>query len=192
MTNAVILLAGPTGCGKSKIALRLAEATGGAVVNADSMQVYRDLAILTARPSDADEARAPHHLYGVLDGSTRCSVGRWLEMARQTLDEAAAEGQVCIVTGGTGLYFKALCEGIAPVPDIPPDFREQASALHDRLGGDAFHALLGERDPDAAARLEAGNRQRLIRAWEVLEATGEPLSVWQARPPKPPVWHRGA
>jgi tRNA dimethylallyltransferase len=116
----------------------------------------------------------------------RC-VGCWVDLAVLSLVQGDEAHNLWMINGGTGLYFKALCEGIAPIPDIDPEFREQASALYDRVGGEAFHVLLGERDPDAAARLDAGNRQRLIRAWEVIEATGEPLSAWQARPPTPPI-----
>jgi len=171
----LIVIGAPTASGKSGLALDLAEAFGGTVINADSMQVYRDLRILTARPGAAEEARAPHRLYGVLDASELCSAARWREMA---LPEIAA-ATVPIVVGGTGLYIRALLEGLAPVPAIPDDVRTAARALHKELGGERFRARLAERDPEGAARLHAGDTQRLIRAYEVVLATGRPLGDWQ-------------
>ena len=190
MTKGAILIAGPTASGKSALALRLAEAVGGAVINADSMQVYRELRILTARPTPADEARAPHMLYGVLPAAEACSVGRWLELARDALAATRASGQVPIIVGGTGLYLRALTEGLAPVPHIAADIRAAARRLHDELGGPAFHARLADRDPVMAARLRPSDPQRLIRAYEVIEATGVSLADWQGRPPAPPVLNR--
>jgi tRNA dimethylallyltransferase len=169
------VIGGPTASGKSGLALDAAEAFGGTVVNADSMQVYRDLRILTARPGPAEEARAPHRLYGVLDGAELCSAARWREMALAEIAAAA----VPIVVGGTGLYLRALLEGLAPVPAIPAALRAEARALHEALGGTAFRARLAERDPEGAARLHAGDTQRLVRAYEVVLATGRPLADWQ-------------
>ncbi len=193
MNKGAILIAGPTASGKSALALRLAEAVGGAVINADSMQVYRELRILTARPTPADEARAPHMLYGVLPASEACSAGRWLDLARDAIAAARASGQVPIVVGGTGLYFLALTEGLAPIPAIPADVRSAARRLHAELGGPAFHARLASRDPVMASRLRPSDPQRLIRAYEVIEATGQSLADWQGRPSAPPVlgqpWH---
>ena len=193
MRKAAILIAGPTASGKSALALRLAEAVGGAVINADSMQVYRELRILTARPTPADEARVPHRLYGVLPVSEACSVGRWLTLARDAIAAARASGRVPIVVGGTGLYLRTLTEGLAPVPDIPAEIRSAARRLHADLGGPAFHARLALRDPVMAARLRPSDPQRLIRAYEVIEATDESLADWQCRPSALPVldqpWH---
>ncbi|SDE47119.1 tRNA dimethylallyltransferase [Rhodospira trueperi] len=182
----LILLAGPTASGKSSLALALAEALDGTVINADSMQVYRDLRILTARPTPAEEGRAPHRLYGVLDGNDVCSAARWADMAAEAAREAWAAGRLPILVGGTGFYMQALTEGLAAVPDIPPDIRAAARARLDEIGNAAFHDALAARDPEMAARLDPGNSQRLARAWEVLEATGRSLAWWQDQPPAPP------
>lgn len=174
-----MLIAGPTASGKSALALALAERHGGIVVNADSMQVYRDLRIITARPTAADEARVPHRLYGHVDAATSYSVGHWIADMARVLDAAAASGQLAIVVGGTGLYFKALTHGLAAVPPIPAPVR---AAVRARLAADgpaALHAELALRDPAAAAALTIGDRVRVARALEVIEATGRPLAEWQ-------------
>lgn len=176
----MVVITGPTAGGKSGLALALAEAFDGVVINADSMQVYRELRILTARPGADALARAPHRLYGVLPGRQPCSAGRWRDMALDEVAAARSEGRLPLVVGGTGLYLRALAEGLAPVPSVPEAVREAARALHADLGGAAFHAELAARDPVMAARLEPGDSQRLIRAWEVLEATGRSLADWQA------------
>jgi tRNA dimethylallyltransferase len=177
----VVLVAGPTASGKSALALDLAEALDGVVINADSMQLYRELRILTARPGAEALARAPHRLYGVLRSAEPCSAARWQAMARDDIAAALAAGRVPIVVGGTGLYLRALTAGLAPVPEIPAAVRAAARERHGHLGGVAFHAELGRRDPEAAERLMPGDSQRLIRAWEVIEATGVPLAEWQRR-----------
>jgi tRNA dimethylallyltransferase len=176
----VVVLAGPTASGKSALALDLAEAFAGVIVNADAMQVYRELEILTARPDAGALARAPHRLYGVLPGAEACSAGRWREMALAETAAAQAAGRLPLVVGGTGLYLRALARGLAPLPRVPAGLRRAARQRHRELGGAAFHAALAARDPATAARLEPGDSQRLIRAWEVLEATGRPLAEWQA------------
>ncbi len=181
----VIVIAGPTASGKSGLALRIAEEISGTVINADSMQVYRDLQVLTARPDAADEARAPHRLYGYRDVSEIASAADWRNDARRQIDAARTEGRRPVVAGGTGLYLKTLMEGIAPVPPVPDDVRAHARARHAEIGADAFFAELAERDPEIAARLHAGDSQRVLRAWEVHEATGRPLSAWQADPVPP-------
>ena len=175
----MLIVAGPTGSGKSALALDVATAFGGVVINADSAQVYRELRVLTARPSSDDEARAPHRLYGVLSAAERCSAGRWLEMAGAAIGEARLAGRLPVVVGGTGLYLKVLAEGLAPVPPVSAEVRAEATALWAKLGGEAFRAMLAGRDAQAAAKLPAGDRQRLLRAWEVVQATGRPLSEWQ-------------
>ncbi|HUB94892.1 MAG TPA: tRNA (adenosine(37)-N6)-dimethylallyltransferase MiaA [Stellaceae bacterium] len=175
----LVLIAGPTASGKSALALDLAGALQGTVINADSMQVYRDLRVLTARPGPDAERRAPHRLYGVIDAAEPCSVGRWRALAMAAIAEARQAGRIPILAGGTGLYIHALVHGLAAVPPIPDTVREEARALHRRLGPVAFHAALAERDPEAAARLASGDRQRLIRAFEVLAATGRTLGAWQ-------------
>ncbi|MBS0295620.1 MAG: tRNA (adenosine(37)-N6)-dimethylallyltransferase MiaA [Proteobacteria bacterium] len=176
----VRLIAGPTASGKSAVALELARRIGGVVVNADALQLYADLRILTARPSAEEEAQAPHRLYGVADAADGWSVGRWLEAAQAVLAEAGADGRPAVVVGGTGLYFRALTQGLADVPAIPAAAREEAEARFAREGEAAFRAALAERDPAAAERIFPGDRQRLVRAFEVALATGKPLSAWQA------------
>ncbi len=176
----VLIVFGPTAAGKSALALRLAEALEGTIINADSMQVYRDLSILTARPGPAELARVPHHLYGVLPGDRPCTAGLWRGLALEQIEATLAEGRRPILAGGTGLYLKALREGLASVPEIPASLRAATSEAYDKMGGEAFHARLAERDPEGAARLHPNDRQRLIRAWEVLEATGRTLAGWQS------------
>ncbi len=161
----------------------------GTVINADSMQVYEELRVLTARPDAAAEARVPHRLFGVVSAREACSAGRWLQMATGEIERAHEAGRLPVMVGGTGLYLKALMEGLAAVPPIADGIRREARALHARLGGEAFRAALGERDPDAAARIAAGDTQRLIRAYEVVAGTGQPLTHWQRRwdaAPAPP------
>lgn len=181
----VIIVAGPTASGKSALALALAERLGGTVINADSMQVYQGLRVLTARPSPADEARVPHRLYGILDPAERCSAGRWRELALAEIAAAHAAGRRAIVTGGTGFYIEALTRGLSPIPDPPPDILTEAEALCAQMGAPAFAQELARHDPRAAARIGAGDRQRLIRAWAVHRASGWPLSHWQDQPPEP-------
>lgn len=175
----VLIVTGPTASGKSALALAVAEAFDGVVINADSMQVYRELSVLTARPGAEALRRVPHRLYGVLPASERCSAGRWRAMALAEIAAALVEGKLPIVTGGTGLYLRALSEGLDPVPEIPEAIRARARTRHDELGGCAFHADLAGRDPVMAGRLHPNDRQRLVRAWEVIEATGRSLADWQ-------------
>lgn len=182
--NRLLIVAGPTASGKSALALRLAEALGGVVINADSMQVYRELRILSARPSPEEEGRAPHRLYGVLSAAEPCSAARWRDMAKAEIEAAWAAGRLPIVAGGTGLYLGALTEGLSPIPDVPEAARAEARADLRRLGNAAFHARLAAQDPVMAARLDPGNSQRIVRAWEVLQATGRSLAEWQAMPPQ--------
>ena len=178
----VTLIAGPTASGKSALALRLAIETGGEIVNADSMQVYADLRVLTARPSPADEAAIPHHLFGVADAADSWSVGRWLTAARRTLAEIADRGRPAIVVGGTGLYFRALTVGLADIPGVAAGVRAEVQALYDEDGEGAFRDRVAAVDPVAARRIAAGDRQRLTRAYEVFASSGRALSAWQARP----------
>ena len=183
MPSPLVIVAGPTASGKSALALALAEELSGTIINADSMQVYRDLAILTARPGPEDEARAPHRLYGVIDAAEACSVGRWRGLALDEIARVEQSGRVPILAGGTGLYLQALVQGLAAVPAIPAETRAAARALHAELGGAAFRDRLAALDPDGAARLAPGDTQRLIRAWEVVSATGRPLAAWQRAAP---------
>jgi tRNA dimethylallyltransferase len=178
----VWLVGGATASGKSVLALDLARTLGGEIVNADALQVYGDLRLLTARPSPDEEAAWPHHLFGVADGAERWSVGRWLGAARGALADIAGRGRVAVVVGGTGLYLRALAHGLAEIPPIPAPARAEAGSLLDLLGETAFRKRLGEADPSAAARIAPGDRLRLARAMEVWLATGRPLSQWQADP----------
>lgn len=175
----ILLIGGATASGKSTLALDLARACGGEIVNADSMQIYADLSILTARPSGKDAASGPHHLFGVADGAENWSVGRWLRAARAVLAGIAVRGRSAIVVGGTGLYLRALTHGLADVPGIPAEVRAEAEARFEALGELAFRAELAKADPAAAARIAGGDRQRLTRAFEVHAATGKALSQWQ-------------
>lgn len=174
-----ILIAGPTASGKSRLALELALRLDGVVINADSMQVYRELRVLTARPDAADEAAAPHRLYGTVPGAEAYSAGRYVEDARREIAAAWSAGKVPIVVGGTGLYFKALLEGLSPIPAVPEEIRAHWRAEGERIGAAALHEVLAARDPAMAARLAATDTQRIVRALEVLEATGRSLGAWQ-------------
>jgi len=175
-----VLIAWPTATGKSVLAVELARATGGAVINADSMQVYRDLRILTARPTPDQEAEAPHRLYGHIDAAINCSVGIWLDDARNALATADREGRLPIFVGGTGLYFKALLRGLSAIPPVPQDIRDAVRARLERDGIEALHRELSARDPVSGARLKPRDRARVPRALEVLEATGKPIGEWHA------------
>ncbi len=175
-----VLIAGPTASGKSAAALTLAEAIGGVIINADSMQVYRQAPILTAQPDAAARARAPHLLYGHVDARDAYSVGRWRQDVIDALAEARAQKRVPIFTGGTGLYFTTLTQGLAEVPPIPPAIRAAARALLQEIGVAALHERLAQQDPLTAARLRPTDPQRTLRAWEVFAATGRPLVEWQA------------
>jgi tRNA dimethylallyltransferase len=181
----VVVVAGPTASGKSALALDLAQGLGGTVINADSMQVYRELRILTARPTAEEEALVPHRLYGVLPAAEACSAARWRAMALGAIDEAHAQGRLPILAGGTGLYLRALTHGLSPIPDVPTAVREATRRRFAEIGNQAFHAELAARDPDMGARLNPGDSQRLMRAAEVLAATGRSLADWQRATPQP-------
>ncbi len=185
MSVEAVLIAGPTASGKSAAALALAERVGGVIVNADSMQVYAEPRILTARPANADTERAPHLLYGHVSVREPYSVGRYSTDAARALGEARAIGRIPIFAGGTGLYFGALTDGIAEMPDIPAAIRDATAARRAGLGADAFFAELAARDPQTAANLRAPDTQRTLRAYEVFEATGRPLAWWQTQMGKP-------
>ena len=175
-----VLIAGPTASGKSALALALAEATGGVIVNTDSMQVYRDLRVVTARPTADEEVRVPHRLYGHRDAAINCSVGTWLDDAAAALAEIRTAGKMPIFVGGTGLYFKALLRGLSSVPPVPPAIREAVRARLERDGVEALHAELARRDAIMGERLKPRDRARIARALEVIEATGRSLDEWHA------------
>jgi tRNA dimethylallyltransferase len=188
MNSGTVLIAGPTASGKSRLALDLADSLGRGstrIINADSMQVYAELSVLTARPTPEDEARVPHRLYGVLSVREECSAGRWRTLALAEIADAHAAGVVPIVVGGTGLYFRALLEGLAPVPEIPGDIRAEARARVGEVGPEALHAELSAADPTSVEGINVSDTQRLVRAWEVLAATGETLHAWQQRTTEP-------
>jgi tRNA dimethylallyltransferase len=171
------LIAGPTASGKSALALALAQREKAVVINADSAQVYRDLRLVSARPSEEEEARAPHRLYGYRDGAEPCSAADWAADAKAAVREVQAQGRLPILVGGTGLYLRTLLDGIAPVPPIDPDIRRDVRSLP---VGEAYAALAGE-DPEAAARLRPTDTSRVARALEVVRSTGRPLAAWQAQ-----------
>ena len=179
-----VLIAGPTASGKSALAMKLAERIGGEIVNADSMQVYRELRVLTARPGEADEARVPHHLYGFLGAADACSAGIWAGHAARAMQEIEGRGRIPVLVGGTGLYFRALIEGLSPIPDIPPEVTASVRAEVAEAGAGA-HDLLRAADPKLAETIRPSDRQRISRGIEVKRATGKPLSEWQALPPEP-------
>jgi tRNA dimethylallyltransferase len=178
----VVIIAGPTASGKSSLALALAEDLGGTVINGDSLQCYRDLRILTARPDPAAEARAPHRLYGFLDAAEPGSAGRWRAAALAEIVAAAAARRLPIVVGGTGLYLRALTGGLAPIPEIPDWIRQEARALFRMVGGAAFRRRLAQLDRAAAEKLAPGDAHRLVRAYEVVRATGRPIGWWRGQP----------
>ena len=180
-----ILIAGPTASGKSALALEMALRHGGAVINADSMQVYRELRILTARPTPEEEAQVPHHLFGHVSVRDAYSVGRWLDDVAGALAWCAGAGRRPIIVGGTGLYFKALLEGLAPVPPVDPDIRARWRREAGGRSSAELHALLASRDAEMAARLDPGDTQRIVRALEVFDSTAVSLATWQRRPGAP-------
>ena len=180
MSAAILLLAGPTASGKTALALHAAARLDGEIVNADSMQVYSGLDVLAAQPSAQDKAAAPHHLFAVLDPSQRCSVGRWARMALSVIADIKARGRTPILVGGTGLYFKALLDGLAPAPAIPDAVQGEVEALYQTGGLKALRAEAVRADPEAASKIAAGDRQRLMRVIAVARAAGRPLSALQA------------
>lgn len=171
-----MLIAGPTASGKSALALRLAEMTGGIIINADASQVYKDLQVVSARPSPEEESRAPHRLFGHLDGATACSAAQWAAEAKAEIAAAHTQARLPILVGGTGMYLRTLLDGIAPVPEIDPAIRAEVRALP---VAEARQYLLAE-DPEAAARLDANDSTRIARALEVVRSTGRPIRDWQA------------
>lgn len=177
-----MIVAGPTASGKSALAVELAVAFNGTVINADSMQVYRELRILTARPGPAEEARAPHRLYGVIPASEACTAARWRALAVEAIAEARDAGRLPIVCGGTGLYLKALTEGLSPIPDIPDVVREPLRRRFEAADATEIHATLRAVDATAADRIPPTDRQRMLRALEVMEVTGRSIVDWQAEP----------
>ncbi len=180
------IIAGPTASGKSALAIDKALALNGVIINADSMQVYDALPILTAQPSDEDKQKAPHDLYGMLDPNEPFSAGAWNERARELITQLLEEGKTPIVTGGTGLYIKALIEGFSPLPEVPDEVRGRVTALQKELGNPGFYDALKKIDPVMASRFHPHHTARLVRAYEVIEATGKSLAEFQDIPPDEP------
>jgi len=185
MSVDVVLIAGPTASGKSAAALELAERLRATVINADSMQVYSELSVLTARPSSADQARVPHRLYGHVSVRQRYSAGRYQDEAAAALAEARDAGRIAIFVGGTGLYFDVLTKGLSPIPPVPPEIRSAVRQRFETMGRELFFAELAERDPAIVSKLRISDTQRILRAADVLEGTGRSLSEWQERSGKP-------
>jgi tRNA dimethylallyltransferase len=176
--NKAVLIAGPTASGKSALALELARTHDAVIVNTDSMQVYRDLRVITARPTPAEEAEVPHRLYGHVDAAVNFSAGAWVADAAKVLADARAQKRLPIFVGGSGLYFKSLTRGLSAVPPIPPEVRDSVRARLERDGVEALHAELARVDPASAERLKPRDRTRIGRALEVVEATGRSLTDW--------------
>ncbi|HEY2132207.1 MAG TPA: tRNA (adenosine(37)-N6)-dimethylallyltransferase MiaA [Acetobacteraceae bacterium] len=187
-----LIVAGPTCSGKSALALGVAMRLGGVVINADSMQLYSELRVVTARPSPADEAMAPHVLYGVRAAAEAGSVAWWRAAALEAMEAARAAGRLPILCGGTGMYFAALREGIADIPPVDEAVRAEARSLLAEHGSAWLHATLARVDPDTAGRLRPSDGQRLARAWEVWRGTGLGLAAWQARGSAPAPWRFSA
>ena len=179
MPPRAILIAGPTASGKSALALKVAAWIGGAVVNADSMQIYRDLRIITARPTPEEEAQLPHRLFGHVDAGVNYSVGRWLADLGDALAQCDKQGMIPVVTGGTGMYFRAALYGLSDIPAVPDDVRARVRAASAGKTPPALHAELAALDPETAARLRPSDPQRILRALEVFAATGRPLACFQ-------------
>ncbi len=185
------IVAGPTASGKSARALALARETNGVVINCDSMQIYGALPVLTAQPGENDNAVVPHRLYGVLGPGEICSAGFWQGRARTEIEKALRDAHTPIICGGTGLYIKALMEGLSPIPETPEEIRARAIERQEEIGTAALHEELKIRDPESAARFHPEHTARIIRAWEVFEATGKKLSSWQkeSKNAPPENWH---
>lgn len=180
-----ILIHGPTASGKTALSIDLAEMLGGEIINADSMQVYKDLKVLTARPSDAELKSAPHHLFGHVDAEIRYSTGKWMEDAKRKIGSIQKRGNIPIIAGGTGLYFLSLIQGLSEIPPVPEEVRAEVRNIQLTEGTHGLHARLQKVDPASAERLERTDRQRLSRAYEVWLATGRTISEFQSKRSKP-------
>jgi len=185
-----ILIHGPTASGKTALAIEVARKLGGEVINADSMQVYRDLQVISARPTEEEMDGVPHHLFGYVDAAARYSTGEWLEAARGVLKKLQRQNKHAVIVGGTGLYLLALTQGLSDIPPVPDDIRAEVKQISDTEGADGLRARLAPHDPDLAERLGTGDKQRLARAYEVWLATGRPLSDFQTER-QPPVLKDG-
>ncbi len=186
MDKTIHIIAGPTASGKSAAAITMARTINGAVINCDSRQIYNDLPILSAQPSEDDKQQCPHYLYGTLHPNEVCSAGVWLDMVKPIINDCLAKGIAPIITGGNGLYIKTLIEGMSPIPDVPDDIRKQAVQKQRDLGNPAFYHMLQNLDTLTTAQYHPNHTARLVHAYEVLLATGTPLAQWQAMPKRPP------
>lgn len=173
------IIAGPTASGKSARAIELAEQTNGVVINCDSIQIYDGLQLLTAQPPPEDLKRVPHKLYSHLHPNEACSAGNWREIVEPIIKETLEQQKTPIIVGGSGLYIRALTDGLSPIPDIPQDIRDKGMALYESLGADEFYKKLQKRDPEMTSRFHVNHKARLLRVWEVLESTGQSLAEWQ-------------
>lgn len=176
------IICGPTASGKSVHALAFADKYNGVIINADSMQIYDGLPILTAQPPTEDKDLQPHLLYGALHPNDACSAGNWREMVEPLIDDVLSQGKTPIIVGGSGLYIRALTDGLSPIPDIPDNFRDKVNQTYEALGKDKFFEALEKRDPVMAQRFHKDHKARIIRAWEVIEYTGRSLAEWQQAP----------
>lgn len=176
-----VIICGPTGSGKSSLALNLAEKFKGVIINADSVQIYREIKILSGRPTSDDYRQAPHRLYGVMSIFKPCTLGIWRKMALETIKECELSGHLPIICGGTGLYIKFLLNELSPIPGIPPSIKLEAREKLEKLGNENFRELLLKNDPVSACRIKLGDTNRLLRAWEVFTATTKPLSYWHGQ-----------
>lgn len=184
MAKTIHIIAGPTASGKSAHAIDVAQTVphGGIIINCDSRQIYEGLPMLTAQPPEEDLAIVPHELYGVLHPNELCSAGSWVKIVIPLIQKVFDLGKTPIITGGNGLYIKALMEGLSPIPEVPDDIRKAAVAKQEELGNPAFYDALKKRDPQTAALYHPMHTARLVHAWEILEATGKPLAQWQQMP----------
>ena len=179
MTKDVYIIGGPTASGKSARSLELAKERNGVVINCDSMQIYDGLHILTAQPPEEDLAEAKHLLYSHLHPNEACSAGNWREIVEPIIHDLHDKGKTPIIVGGSGLYIKALTHGLSPMPDVPQEIRNDIVAKYEKIGAESFYEELKNRDPEMAARFHVNHKARIIRAMEVLEATGKSLAEWQ-------------
>ena len=186
MEAALLMICGPTASGKSHLAQQIARRVSGIIINFDAIQVYKELRILTARPTEAEEAALPHRLYGHVSMVRPHSAAQWLVDVKKEIDQCVDSGKLPVLVGGTGLYMKALMDGLSEIPSVPAEIRTQVEHIYKEKGEAAFRALLAEKDPVSATRLKPNDAQRLKRAYEVALATGKPLSYWQETPKTPP------
>ena len=185
-----IIICGPTGAGKSSMALNLAKKFKGVIINADSVQIYREIKILSGRPTSDDYRQAPHRLYGIMSIFKPCTLGIWRKMALEIIKECERSGHLPIICGGTGLYIKFLLNELSAIPEIPPSIKLEAREKLKELGNENFRELLSKNDPVSASRIKSGDTNRLLRAWEVFTATTKPLSYWHKKSRKAGSQHK--